>query len=84
MCFSDPLEEVVLGAHNIDKKKEKGQLRIGIFKPLPHPNYPREKLQDDDPRTREHDIMLLKVRSTTPLTRLMGTPGEFHSYSSLA
>ncbi|XP_048094537.1 mast cell protease 1A-like [Alosa alosa] len=58
---------VVLGAHNISKKEYTHQQHIGICVYIPHPNYPEEKLPNTDPRTREHDIMLLKLKTNAQL-----------------
>ncbi|XP_076119088.1 granzyme B-like [Alosa pseudoharengus] len=67
---SDPLDSVVLGAHDI-RKQEESQQRIGIFKPIPHPKYPKKTLKNDDPRNREHDIMLLKLKTKATLNKFV-------------
>ncbi|KAG5282908.1 hypothetical protein AALO_G00036060 [Alosa alosa] len=71
-CYnrSDPLDDVVLGAHNISKQ-EKSQQHIGISEFIPHPKYPKKTLRNDDPRTREHDIMLLKLKTKATLNKFV-------------
>ncbi|XP_062391371.1 granzyme B-like [Sardina pilchardus] len=61
---------VVLGAHNISEK-ENSQQHIGVCVNIPHPKYPEEKLSDDNPRTREHDIMLLKLKTNAKLNEFV-------------
>ncbi|KAG5282874.1 hypothetical protein AALO_G00035680 [Alosa alosa] len=69
-CYNRRPLTVVLGAHNISKQ-EKSQQHINIDNSdyIPHPDYPKEKLSNDNPRTRHHDIMLLKLQTKAKLKK---------------
>ncbi|KAB5576870.1 hypothetical protein PHYPO_G00203480 [Pangasianodon hypophthalmus] len=55
--------EVVLGAHNINLKKEPQQQRIQVQKHIKHPCYKQE--------ARPNDIMLLKLKSKAKLNKFV-------------
>ncbi|KAL2076793.1 hypothetical protein ACEWY4_027613 [Coilia grayii] len=62
---------VVLGAHNISKTED-NQQRIGVSESIRHPKYPVKERPVDDPSTRQHDIMLLKLQRPVKLNEFVG------------